>query len=526
LALTLGLLLVGTLLPGSGLHAASPRILRNAGAEPTMGTSPLAGSTSVSMRVWELMHDPLWDRDANFQPVPWLAQNWEMSADASTWTFHLRPDLTFSDGSPITSSDVQASFNYLATSKLWSARLQLISSIETPDPQTAIFHFTRPVPEFLDLPGGNVQFSIFSKKAIDSGADWNNPMQVYSGPYMLKEYVPKGHLTLVKNPNYWRKDLPKFDEIDWTFNEDPTAGVAAVESGAADIYSPAPAKDVPRLRTESIVSVFEANSPGFVGFGFDRSNPMFADQRVRYAIGLILDADERRDVCWFDTGAALYGGYVFDWQQPWYSGITPFKQARADRVSQAASLLDSAGWVVGPNGQRVAQGVAGLSDGTPFQVDVPYEANWPASECHTQLLQNWGQDVGLTFNPVRYDPGRYWSDVNDGKFTMWHVGIPAAPYAPEGLYQIFHTGGNWNSYWFRGSDPEIDGMFDQLVTEPTAETKKTLLQSIEQRLADQQYVVSDGSQNTLVLTTSALQGFYARSDDSNRALILSDIPNR
>jgi ABC-type transport system substrate-binding protein len=109
---------------------------------------------------------------------------------------------------------------------------------------------------------------------------------------------------------------------------------------------------------------------------------------------------------------------------------------------------------------------------------------------------------------------------------MWHAGIPAAPYAPEGLYQIFHTGGAWNSYWFRGADPEIDAMFDQLVSEPNLQGKQDLLHQIEQKLSDLQYVVSDGSQSTLVLTTGGLQGFFARSDDSSRALILSDIPAR
>ena len=63
-------------------------------------------------------HDGLWDRDASFQPVPWLAESWDTSPDSTIWTFHLRPGLTFSDGSPLTSTDVQASFTYLATGKL------------------------------------------------------------------------------------------------------------------------------------------------------------------------------------------------------------------------------------------------------------------------------------------------------------------------------------------------------------------------------------------------------------------------
>jgi hypothetical protein len=69
-------------------------------------------------------------------------------------------------------------------------------------------------------------------------------------------------------------------------------------------------------------------------------------------------------------------------------------------------------------------------------------------------------------------------------------------------------------------------MFDQLQSEPDLARKKELLQAIEQRTADQQYVVADGSQSTLVLTSGDMQGFFARSDDSSRALILSDIPSR
>src|SRR3979409_1617293 len=118
--------LLVALVPAAASSAASPRVLRIANAEPTLGTSPLDGSTSASMRVWDLMHDGLWARDASFQPVPWLAESWETSPDSTMWTFHLRPGLTFSDGSPITSTDVQASFNYLTTGKLWTERLKLI----------------------------------------------------------------------------------------------------------------------------------------------------------------------------------------------------------------------------------------------------------------------------------------------------------------------------------------------------------------------------------------------------------------
>ena len=503
-----------------------PRILRIANAEPTQGTDPATAGTSASIRVLELMHDPLWDRDENFKPIPWLAESWETTEEGKVWTFKLREGLTFSDGSAITAEDVKASFEYLGKSELWSGRTALIESIEVVDELTTKLTMTRPVPEFLDLPGATVQFHILSKAALEAGADFNQPMQVYSGPYMLKEYTPKGQLTLVKNPNYWMEGYPKFDEIQWTFNEDPTAGVAAIESGVADVYSPVPAKDVPRLRELPTVSIYEAQAASYLGFGFDRTVAPFDNANVRKAIALIIDPDEKTEVCWFGTGSSLYGGFIYDWQTDFFTGYQPYKDiAKEDRIAQAKELLDEAGWVEGPDGNRIASGVDGMEDGTPFVVDVPFEANWPASECHTQLLQNWGLAVGLQLNPNRYDPGAYWTDATGGKFQMWHAGIPGALYAPDSIYQLVHSTGTWNPYWFHGSDADLDAILDEMVA-ATGDAKKELLDQVNQKLTDEAYFVSDGSQNTLVLTNMELTGFFPRNDDSNRALIMADIASR
>jgi peptide/nickel transport system substrate-binding protein len=500
------------------------KVLRIANAEPTQGTSPLTGGTCASSKVWDLMHDPLWDRDENFEPVSWLAEKWDVSDDSKVWTFYLRDGLTFSDGSPITAEDVKASFEYLGTSELYAGKIDLMESIEVVDPLTVRFTMTRSVPDFLVMPGCIPQFSIFSKKAIDAGADWNKPEElVYSGPYMLKEYVPKSHLVMVKNPHYWMEGYPKFDEIYWSFTEDATAGVAAVESGAADYYDPVPAKDVPRLKLMSTVSVYEAAAPNYIGFGFLRTDPLFSDSHVRRAIAMILEPAERTEVCWFGTGSSLYGGFVYEWQTAYFDGFEPYNTPREERVAEAKKLLDEAGWVEGPGGVRVSSGVEGLPDGTPFEVNVPYEANWPAAECHTQLLQNWGKEVGLSLQPERYDPGNFWNDAIDGKHKMWHAGIPASTYTPDSLYQCFHTNGSWQPYWFHGSDPELDAMLDAMIVETDVAKQKAAISEINKKLYEEAYVVSDGSQNTLVLTTAKLKGFFGRPDDSNRAIILSDL---
>src|SRR5258708_8939393 len=255
--LILILLVAAVAVPGSRPAQAQDKVLHIANAEPTSGMDPAISATSASVRVWELMFDPLWDRDANFKPIPWLASKWDMSQGGQVWTFTLRDGIKFSDGSPITADDVKFSFERLAQNAIQKSNLSVVKSIDVVDPKTVKFPLTQPIPGFLYQPGLTVQFSIFSQKALQgkTSDDFSKPGMVVSGPYMLQSYTPRDRLILVKNPNYWNPDAAKFTRIEWTFTEDPTAGVLAGQSGSADVYSPLPAKEVPRLKTPEGVTV-------------------------------------------------------------------------------------------------------------------------------------------------------------------------------------------------------------------------------------------------------------------------------
>lgn len=504
--------------------------LRIGNAEPTMGLDPATAGTSTSLRTLEMIHDSLWEWDENFEPIPWMAESWDISDDYTQYTFHLRPDLKFSDGSPITAEDVKYSFERLVESELWTARLSVIESIETPDPQTVVIKLNRPTPEFMILPGVNVNYFIVSKAAGEAGADFNAPGATVSGPYVLEEWVPKSHLVLVRNPHWWGIEAmgyPKYDKITWRFNEDSTAGVAAVESGAADLFNPFPAKDAPRMAFVPGVTLYKATADTFRGFGMDKTQPPFSDKRVRQAVGLATKPADANDVCWFSTGDVLWGGYIYDWQKDWYSDVSPWNKPREEKLAEAGALLDEAGWRdEDGDGVREAHGVEGVEDGTPFEVSVPFEANWPQAECHTLLLRDWMRDIGIKINPDRYDPGSFWGDVIDSKFQMWHAGIGGHLWTPQMFSLVFHTDGAYNKYYMHDSDPELDAMIEELLAETDVDKMKEGVKEIETYLADQQYIISTGSQNQLHLLNSDIEGYYLNPNDSNRALIMSDIPGR
>src|SRR5258708_25889470 len=123
--LILILLVAAVAVPGSRPAQAQDKVLHIANAEPTSGMDPAIAATSASTRVWELMFDPLWDRDANFKPIPWLAQKWDMADGGKTWTFTLRDGIKFSDGSPITAGDVNFSFHRLSPNAIPNTHLSV-----------------------------------------------------------------------------------------------------------------------------------------------------------------------------------------------------------------------------------------------------------------------------------------------------------------------------------------------------------------------------------------------------------------
>ncbi len=520
---------VPTKAPEPTKAAAPTKVFRIANAEPTWTLDPGVAVTSASWRVIELLTDPLLDRDKDFKLIPWVAEKWDMQENGKVWVFTIRKNAKFSDGSPITADDVKFSFEYLKPSDLWKSKLNILSNVEVIDPQTVKVTLTEPRTDFFEIPSASVQYPILSKAAVTkAGTADQGKVSAVSGPYILKEYVPKDHLVLVRNPYYWKlaDGYPKFDEIRWSFTEDPTAGVAAIEAGSADLYSPVPAASVDRLKKNSNVKVFQATMPSYTAWGMNKDKPPFNDKRVRQAIGYAVEPDERTTVCWFTTGTSLYGGAVYAWQS-FYSKddpVEPWKKPRAERLTMAKTLLDAAGWVEGPGGMRVSKGVSGLPDGTPFKFDARYESNWPAAGCHAQLLQKWMKDIGIQANPVAYDPSIFWQDVGAGKMDFFHSGWYSY-LSPRQLYDNnWACDGYGNQYMVRACSPELDKAIKAADAETDPTKQAAMYHEIEKMVADLQFAILVGSQDSLVLTNGKLAGFFPRSDDSNRALIVSDIP--
>jgi len=204
-----------------------------------------------------------WDAKNNLIPelateVPTQA-NGGVSADGLTITWHLKPNLKWSDGEPLTSADVKFTWQVEVdpgNSVYSRAGYDQITSVDTPDTTTAVLHFKDLYPGWQTLftSGPNNQGNIQPEHILKGKTGLEKDPFVHwptisSGPFVITDWVAGDHMTLWPNPNYW-KGRPKLDQFQIKFVPDPETAKAALKTGDVDFvpdFSESDLADLPAL---------------------------------------------------------------------------------------------------------------------------------------------------------------------------------------------------------------------------------------------------------------------------------------
>ena len=245
-----------------------------------------------------------------------IAQSLETNPARDKIVFHLNPSARFSDGSPITSSDVLFTFDLLKAKgrPQQRAAFGLVKSADAPDAYTVRFDLTGANDRELPLTLAIMPVLSSAHTDAEHFEDQTLQLPVASGPYRIAEVVPGQRLVLKRNPDYWARDLPvskglyNFDEIRIDYFRDATAMFEAFKAGLIDYRTE---DDVTRWRSEYDFPaardgrVITASIPnrlpkGVSGFAFNTRRPLFADSRVREALAAMFDFE------WIN--ANLYAG--------------------------------------------------------------------------------------------------------------------------------------------------------------------------------------------------------------------------
>ncbi len=275
-----------------------------------------AGSTAQGLGTMVFETLMARSQDEPFTLYGLIAKGMDTDDDRSFATFHLDPKARFSDGSPITSSDVRFTFDLLKSKgrPQQRAAFSRIKAVTAPDPQTIRFDLEgtgdRELPLFLGL------MPVLSSKATDAAHFDETTLKppLASGPYRVGAVDPGQRLVLERNPDYWARDLPtrrgmfNFDRVDIDYYRDANALFEVFKAGQCDFRietDPArwlTAYDFPGLRDgRDLKAVVPLRLPkGMDGFAFNTRRALFADVRVREGLGDMFDFG------WVNRN--LYGG--------------------------------------------------------------------------------------------------------------------------------------------------------------------------------------------------------------------------
>jgi peptide/nickel transport system substrate-binding protein len=492
--LGLGLLLA----LGAGCHEppipASGLVLALA-SEP-QSLDPRFGTDANSSRLADLLHVGLTRQDAFARPGPELAYAWDMP-NAQTIVFHLRDDFRFADGTPVTASDVLATYDAVRDPRLASpkrAALAMVSSLEAPDPGTVIVRLAAPFPPFLDATGLGI---LPASLAHDPGEVTEG-----AGPFRLVRRARGDRLELAPNPGY-PDARARLDPLVVRIVPDEVVRTLELARGGVQLAEDPPEPEMLGwLRDVPTLAVHQGAGTSFQYLAFNLRDRRLADPRVRQAIALALDREALvRSVL---GGAARVATGLL---APEHWAYAPARLPGPD-PARARRLLDRAGYPDPDSG------------GPEPRFRLVYKtSNQPGRRRLAEAIQAQLAAVGIALEVRTYEWGTLFADVRAGNFqlcTLAWVGVGD----PDLYYLVFHSSMTPPAGYNRGaySSPVMDRLTADGRHAADPEARRAAYARVQRRAAHDLPVLPLWWEDRIAVQTRRLRGFSPTPDGGLRGL--------
>jgi len=444
-------------------------------------TDPHSQNEGLTNNLNQLVYEFLVGRDKKLDLEPQLAVSWQQ-IDPVTWRFKLRPGVKFHDGTPFTADDVVFSFQRAAET---TSQLRVYSNaagVPTKiDDLTVEFKTNGPNPiELEHIATINIMSKAWCEKnKATKPQDFTHKEDMITahkangtGAYMLKSREPDVKTVLVKNPNWWGIKEGKFegnvDEVIFTPIGSDATRLAALVSGEIDLINDPPVQDVPRLKQNPDVKVFEGVENRVVFIGMDQKsdellysnvkgkNP-FKDKRVRQALYQAIDIETLRATTM--RGLSKPTGAMLPAPLPWI--VEPEKRLPFDRA-KAKQLLAEAGY----------------SKGFEVTLDCPNNRYVNDEKICQALAAMWSQ-IGVTTNVTAMPRANYFPKLEKRDTSLYMLGWGGAATDPIFILQpVLHSSnkkGDGDYNYGEYANPKLDALVDQIKTELDVEKRRKLI---------------------------------------------------
>jgi peptide/nickel transport system substrate-binding protein len=338
-----GSLLLGGCAASAHASGSAPVVLKWGFALPT-SWDPVTSSTGNDINTISLVYASLTKLDPKGTAGPALAESWKYNADGTAVTFTLRPNLKFSDGTPLNAQAVKDSLlrGQTQADSLLKDQLSTIKSITVVDDRDVTLNLTAPNYQVPNLLAGKTG-AIVSPKAFATAKSTagipTNPDG--AGPFKFKSFVPESNAVLVKNPNYWDAKDVHIDELDLSVAPDPSTVIAAVQTGSLDVAS-LPATEIAAAKAAGL-KVDVVNSLTVSQVDINSTLAPLTNAKVVDALKYAVDRAQLLKVANAGVGAVTY--------QPFPKGYVAYNPALDNEFAydpaKAKALIAAAGFKPG-----------------------------------------------------------------------------------------------------------------------------------------------------------------------------------
>jgi peptide/nickel transport system substrate-binding protein len=460
---------------GSAAENAGPVTLTIGFGQDVDTFNPAVGPLVIDYEAWNLQYATLTDKAAkDFKTIPGLASSWKSSNGGKTWTYTLRPNLKWSDGTPLTSADVAYTINR-SRQEAWlnySATTENITA-SAPNPRTVVLRSSVPDPKLPTMDVYIVPKHVYSKISKKNLAKYPARDGVGSGPFTLDKYVKGQFFRMKANPRYWG-GKPAVDQVVFRLYTNSDAMVFALKKGEIDAAQDIPASAFPDLeKTKGIVAVqgqqggFEelalngyAGKPPRDTKKFNAPNPALRDLRFRQAIAHAID--KKALVSRPYQGIGTPADAVSSSANPEWLPKIPKGQLYEFDLDKSKQILDAAGYK-DTNGNGIRNLPRGGKD-IVLRYLVRSESNY--SRPVAQFITAWLKEIGIGTKISVFNDSQLTVEIGKGAYDMFVWGwTPFVDPDPELSYftcsQVAVDASDFTNYYNDASwcDPGYDALY-------------------------------------------------------------------
>lgn len=461
----------------------------------SLGPTWIPNNSAISSfqgHVWGHVTDKLIYVDADGKVSPWIAERWEQNEDATEFTLHLKPGVTFSDGTPLDAPAVIANLDiwYAGRVKDGINPIGLFpktyDGAEAVDPTTVKVLFKAPTLGFIPTLGYHGSILVSPKTLAQPAAEQADLAKTSgSGPYLVTAWKEGDFVKLVKRKDYnWgpaavgRTGPAHLDSITYKIVSEPSLRVAAVQSGQADIAYNASPQEL-RSLGEAGFAVATPRYLGFVnGWAINTKLAPYDDVKVRQALQAGLNRQQIIDTV-----------YTPDWKlatsfiQSNVPGATDHRGLLSYDPGRAEKLLDEAGWIRGRGGVRA-------KNGKPLTLTLypnPYLATAKSiDELIAQQLGKIGWKVDIrAYDVVTFGQKVAFAGPAVPAYEVTRSFIDAGTVA--GILTDARNGEDWFGLGER--DPRINDLRDRIAGAGSVAIRDPLLDELQRYVLEQGYFI-------------------------------------